>query len=132
MSQENVEVVRQAIDAFNRGGIEAALGFFDPEIEWTTTGIFVEAGTYRGHEGALRYMGALATELEDLRNEPQELIDAGEQVVVPMRFSARGKRSGAPVELPITLVYSVRGRRIIRIRNYMAKAEALEAAGVRE
>src|SRR5688572_15179195 len=98
MSQEDVETIRRATDAFNRGGVEAALEFFDPDIEWTTTGIFLEPGTYRGHEGVRRYMGALATELEDLHNEPEEFIDVGEQVVVPFRLSARGRQSGAPVE----------------------------------
>jgi ketosteroid isomerase-like protein len=44
MSRENLEVVRRAIDAFNGGGIDAALQFFDEQIEWTTTGIFLEAG----------------------------------------------------------------------------------------
>ena len=130
MSQHNVEIVRRAIDAFNSGGIDAALEFLDPQIEWTTTGIFLEPGTYRGHEGAVRYMGALATELEDLHNEPEELIDAGEQVVVPMRLTARGKQSGAPVEYTGTLVYVVRGGKITRIRNYTERAKALEAAGL--
>ena len=118
MSQEHVATIRRATDAFNRGGVEAALEFFDPEIEWTTTGIFLEPGTYRGHEGVRRYMG--------------EFIDAGEQVVVPFRLSARGKQSGAPVEFSGALVYSFRGGKIFRIRNYTEKAEAFEAAGLRE
>jgi ketosteroid isomerase-like protein len=132
MSQENVEIVRRASAAFNRGGVEAALEFFDPEIEWTTTGIFLEAGTYRGHEGAVEYMGALATELAELHSEPETFIDAGDHVVVPFRLSARGKRSGAPVEFTGILVYTLRGGKIVRIRNYTDRDEALEAAGVRE
>jgi ketosteroid isomerase-like protein len=133
MSQENVEIVRRAIDAFNSGGIEAALDFFDSGLEWTTTGIFVEQGTYRGHAGALRYMGALATELENLHNEPLELIDAGdEHVVVPIRLTARGRQSRAPVDFTGTLVYSLRGGKIVRIRNYAERAEALEAPGLSE
>jgi ketosteroid isomerase-like protein len=132
MSEENVETIRRATDAFNRGGVEAALEFFDPDIEWTTTGIFLEPGTYRGHEGVRRYMGALATELEDLHNEPEEFIDVGEQVVVPFRLSARGRQSGAPVEFSGALVYSLRGGKIFRIRNYTEKAEALESAGLSE
>ena len=57
MSQENIEVVRRSFDAWNRGDLAAYLGCFDPEVEWTTTGRYVEAGTYRGHEGLLRYLG---------------------------------------------------------------------------
>jgi uncharacterized protein len=132
MSQENVEIVRRATDAFNRGGIDEALQFFDRDIEWTTTGIFLEPGTYRGHEGARRYMGALATELEDLRSEAEDFIDAGDQVVVRFRLSARGRQSGAPVVFSGALVYWLRGGKIFRIRNYTEQADAFEAAGLRE
>jgi ketosteroid isomerase-like protein len=130
MSQENVEIVRRAIDAFNRGGVDAALEFLDREIEWTTTGIFVKRGTYRGHEGARRYMGALAADLDDLHTEPEEFIDAGEQIVVPFHPSAAGKRSGAPVVFSGARVYGLEGGKIKRIHNYTEKAEALAAAGV--
>jgi hypothetical protein len=34
MSRENVEIVRRTIEAFNHGGIAAALSYFDPEVEW--------------------------------------------------------------------------------------------------
>jgi uncharacterized protein len=132
MSKENVEIVRRASAAFNRGGVEAALEYFDPEVEWTTTGIFLEAGTYRGHKGALEYMGALATELEDLHSEPETFIDAGDQVVVPFRLSGRGKQSGAPVVFTGILVYALRGGKILRIRNYTDRDEAFKAAGLRE
>ena len=99
MSEENVGIVRRFIGAFNRGGVEAALPFLDPEIEWNTTGIFVEPGTYRGHEGVVRYLGDVAAEFEDVHTEPEQLIDAGEQVVVPVRISGRGRQSGAAVDL---------------------------------
>jgi ketosteroid isomerase-like protein len=132
MSRENLEVVRRAIDAFNGGGIDAALQFFDEQIEWTTTGIFLEAGTYRGHDGVRRYMGALATELADLHSEPEEFIDVGDVVVVPFHLLARGKQSGAPVDFSGVLVYWLRNGKIFRIRNYLGKSEALAAAGLPE
>jgi uncharacterized protein len=132
MSQENVEIVRAFINAFNRGGVEAALPFLDPEIEWNTTGIFVEPGTYRGHEGVLRYLGDLAAEFDDVHTEPEELIDADERVVVPVRVSGRGRQSGAAVDLSLTMVVVLRDGMIVHIRNYPVKADALEAAGLSE
>jgi ketosteroid isomerase-like protein len=132
MSQENVEIVRRWIDAFNRGGVDAALPFLDPEIEWITTGIFVEPGTYRGHEGVLRYLGDVAAEFDDVHTEPEELIDAGGRVVVPVRVSGRGRQSGAAVDLTMTLVVSLRDGMIVHISNYPEKDEALEAAGMPE
>jgi ketosteroid isomerase-like protein len=137
MSQENIEVVhievvRQSFDAWNRGDLAAYLGCFDPEVEWTTTGRYVEAGTYRGHEGLLRYLGGLTAEFDDVEINPKELVGAGDRVVATVRITGRGRASGAPVELTLTGVCSFRDGRIVRIRNYADEAEALEAAGMRE
>jgi ketosteroid isomerase-like protein len=132
MSEENVGIVRRFIAAFNRGGVEAALPFLDREIEWNTTGIFVEPGTYRGHEGVVRYLGDVAAEFEDVYTEPEELIDAGARVVVPVRVSGRGRQSGAAVDLRLTMVVALRDGLIVHIRNYPEKDEALEAAGLSE
>ena len=53
MSQENVEMVRRAYEAFNRGGVDAVIseGIWLPEIVWDArpTGI-PGLGVYRGHE----------------------------------------------------------------------------------
>jgi ketosteroid isomerase-like protein len=59
MSQENIELVRGAFDAFSRDGWDALIGFLDPEIEWVTTGQFVGGQLYRGHEGARDFLDAL-------------------------------------------------------------------------
>jgi ketosteroid isomerase-like protein len=132
MSQENMEIVRRAFDAFEREGLDGLMRYLDPQVEWTTTGAFLEAATYRGHEGVRGYLGAMIDEFDELRNTPEEFIDAGEQVVVTTRASGRGKLSGAPVELTMAAVSLVKDGRIIRIRNYREKAEALEAAGLSE
>ncbi len=132
MSQEDVEVVRRSFDAYARDGLDGLLRYLDPEIEWTTTGAFVEAATYRGHEGVRQYLGSMLGEFEEVRSEPEELIDAGEQVVGTVRISGRGRRSGAAVDLTMTQVCLLRDGRIVRIRNYMNRSEALEAAGLSE
>ena len=50
-----------------------------------------------GHEGVRRYLGTVADEFDDLRIEPLELIDAGDQVVVSVRISGRGERVVRPL-----------------------------------
>jgi hypothetical protein len=49
MSRENVDIVRQAIDAFNRHDLAAAGRDWDPEatVDWSRSE-GVEAGIYRG------------------------------------------------------------------------------------
>jgi ketosteroid isomerase-like protein len=132
MSQENVGVVRRAFDAYNHGDFEAASRFLDPEVEYITLADVVEPDTYRGHEDVLGYIYSLLADFEDWHTEPEDLIDVGEQVVVSVRATGKGKRSGVPVEITWTSVYSLRDGIIVRIRNYAEKAEALEAVGLRE
>ena len=71
-------------------------------------------------------------EFDDVRTESVEFIDGGDVVVVPSRFSGRGKRSGAPVDLGITFVYTVEDGQIVRVRNFQDKADALRATGLPE
>ena len=129
MSEENVEIVRRAIEAYRREGLDGVLRYYDPEIEWTSTGDYIERATYRGHEGLRRYLGSMEGEFDDLRVEPVELIDAGERVISSVRFTGRGKASGAPVEMTLISVGSLRAGLIYRVRNYPDMASALEAAG---
>ena len=97
MSQENLEIVRRAIDAYNRG--QDALDLFDPEIKWVTTGRFVEPDTYRGHEEVRRYLQALRDDFEELHLEPHELVDSGDHVIAPVRCTGRGRLSTLPSTL---------------------------------
>ena len=60
MSQENVEAVRTAFDAFSRDDWDALIGLLDPEIEWVTTGQFVGGQVYRGHAGVRDFLEAWA------------------------------------------------------------------------
>jgi len=132
MSRENVEIVRRAIEAYEREGLDGSLRYYDPEIEWTSTDAYIEAATYRGHDGVCRYLGTMEAEFDDLRIEPVELIDAGEQVISRVRISGRGRSSGAPVELMLFSVVSLRDGMIYRLRNYPDMGAALEAAGLEE
>jgi ketosteroid isomerase-like protein len=128
MSQENVEIVRRA---FATEGIEGLMKYLDAEIEWTTTGEFLEAATYRGHEGVREYLGAMDAAFDDLRDTSEEIIDAGEVVLVTQRISGRDRRSGMPLESTVTSVCSVGDGKIVQIQSYRSKPDALEAAGLR-
>jgi ketosteroid isomerase-like protein len=132
MSQENVEIVRRAVEAYEHEGLNGSIRYYAPEIEWTTTDAAIERATYRGHDGVRRFFGNFDDEFDDLRFDVEELIDAGEQVVLSLRIGGRGKASGAPVEMPGFYVCSLRDGMIYRIRTYPERAAALEAAGLSE
>jgi ketosteroid isomerase-like protein len=65
--------------------------------------------------------------------EAAELIDAGEETVVAVeRFGGRAKLSGVETDQTSGVVLTIRGGKIARCREYATRAEALEAAGLRE
>ena len=133
MSQENVEVVRSCLAAWGRGGPEAAAEFLDAQIEWRAAeGAPDDAGPIRGIDAMRAYAQDWLDDFDELSFEPEELIDAGEQAVAVQRISGRAKASGIETELRYAVVYTIRDGKIVRGREYWERAEALEAAGLRE
>jgi uncharacterized protein len=133
MSQENVEIVRALFDAWERGGLDAVAEFWDPQIDWRAVeGAIDDAGPISGVDAMRAYLQEGLDLFDEVSLEPEELIDAGDQVVAVQRVSGRGKASGIETELRYAVVYTVRGGKIVRGREYWERAEALEAVGLRE
>ena len=139
MSEENVEIVRQAHvafqDGFSRGNPLAAFdaGLVSPEFEWLvaadTPGL---SRVYRGREEWTEFLDTWTGDFE-WTLELEELIDAGDgQVVVISLQRATGKASGVPVELRMGGVWTVENGQVIRVENFLEPAEALRAAGLSE
>ena len=135
MSEENVELVRRFVDAYNRRDLEAMLNDLDPEIEWHSgilTGLEGEAAVYRGHEGYREGLRDLYDALGETHIEYSEIRDLGERTVAIGRFRARGRESGAETESPHASVADFKDGKAISIHTYFDHAEALEAAGLWE
>jgi uncharacterized protein len=132
MSQGNVEVVRAGFEAFDRGDWDDLLALLDPGVEWETTGQFVEGGTFRGWEGVREFLGLLSGEFKEFRARADNFADRGELVVADVHTTGIGRRSGAPAAVDFTLLASLRGGRLVHLRNFMNRSQALEAAGLSE
>jgi ketosteroid isomerase-like protein len=138
MSQENVEVVRQVIgteslDAAKAGGADAFIERLDSDIEFEEDPSFPEAGTFRGRDIYLRYARDFIAQFEQLVFSVEELIDAGpDKVLVCLHLTGRGKESGAAFDFRPAWLYTVRDGRVVKIRAYLDRGEALGAAGLRE
>jgi ketosteroid isomerase-like protein len=95
-------------------------------------------GPVRGRPGLPRSRGCsrvpqrLERSFEEFHAEPENFAQAPEIVVADTRVSGLGKRSGVPVELQFTVVVSFRNGKIVRVRNFLERPEALEAAGLSE
>ena len=73
------------------------------------------------------------TEDFDWSIELERLVEAGDDLVVGVVSQrATGRGSGVPVELRMAVVYELEGGLIVRMRNYLDPAEALQAAGAED
>ena len=70
MSQENVELVRRGHEALRVGGEEAALAFFDPDIDLSPVEELPGLERYHGHDGVRRYFEVTRDEVR-LQDEAQ-------------------------------------------------------------
>ena len=132
MSQENAEIVRRAIEGFNRRDLDAATRYSDPDIEvdWSRSR-GVEAGIYRGQEAARDFWNQFLDMFAQVTVTAEEFIELGDRVVVPCRTRLCG-RDGIEVQTRSAYVVTFRDRRIVAWKLYQEKAEALEAVGLSE
>lgn len=131
MSQENVEIVRGGYQSFNRTH-ELDVDAVHPSIEWHTRDDLPDSGTHRGSAGVAQLFSSWVEAFEDLRVDPEELIDADDFVVAVVRLRGRVRGSDQDVEMEETHVWRHLDGKAIEVREYQTKAEALEAVGLAE
>ena len=130
MGQENVEIARQAVEAFLAGDWERAFQDFDQAVIWEETpGLGPDADTYRGVEAAREASEKWLEMWAEYEFSVERYVDAGDDVVVLARERGHGSASGATVEREFAEVSTFREGKIIRNRLFANWAEALEAAG---
>jgi ketosteroid isomerase-like protein len=131
MSQENVEIVRRMYGAFHRSDFDAALAYFDPEVE-VDASMRVDEGVGRGRDELRAIVARWVTAWDKWREEIEEMRDLGSQVMVVSMQSGRARGSGIELETRYAVLYEISGDAITRMAIYNGPAEALEAAGLSE
>ena len=132
MSQENVEIVRAAFDAWSRRDIASMLDLVDPEIVVVQPPDVPDAMTGHGRAGVMEAIAAWPEQWDDYQLEIVQIVDAGDHVAITTHQRGRGKGSGVVVEDEIWFVAGFRNGKISEWRMFGDEREALEAAGLRE
>jgi ketosteroid isomerase-like protein len=132
VSQENVDVVRRATDALNRGDLDAWMAETDPEVEWYVLSHDPNPGPYRGYHEVLTMVSGWQEAFADFRADAQEYIDAGEYVIVPTRMRGRPRASDAEVALDEVYVSKIHEGHVVEVREYATRAQAFDALGLDE
>jgi ketosteroid isomerase-like protein len=131
MSEETLEIVRRAYQAYNRGDIATMLANADPEM--ITYREDPDGATFDGPEGLLNAIAEWVENFDEFTITPEELIDANDdQVLVRVHQTAIGARSRTPIEADFWFVHTLKDGKLVRLDMFASKARALEAAGLPE
>jgi ketosteroid isomerase-like protein len=130
MSQENVEVVRRAFayEIYGVGDRAEAEAIFDPNVVMNPT----NEGPFHGLDAMRDDFERWASAFEELEVSAEEFIDAGDRVLVTAYHRGRGRTSGVEVDGRFYEVYTLRDGKVVRVDEYVERAEALEAVGLPE
>jgi ketosteroid isomerase-like protein len=136
MSQENVETVQRAVEAWNADDLDAYLAELDPDLAWHPSiepGLEGKTTVYRGHDGARKGWREYRGEAwESLTARPQEIRDLGESVLILGQIGLIARTTGIEFTQEVGQLLEFRGGKIVRVRDFLTHAEALEAAGLSE
>ena len=131
-----MEIMRRGYALFAAGDFQAITALLSDDIEVTDSGGLgvtgSAAGTRYGHEGFLRSTQEALDAFDDFHVEPEDFIDAGDTVVVPVRISGRGRASGIETNIRLAHLWALRNGKVIRSEIYETTEEALQAAGLSE
>ena len=134
MSQDNLNVVRQVVDAFNRHDWVEWASHYDPDAEWHDPPEAPGSGVHRGRGEIRRYFDELFEIAADGWNVEVDSIESlgPDCVLIQARSVVVGRESGLATEDPVFQVVDLHDARVWRVRNFRTSREALEAAGLRE
>jgi uncharacterized protein len=129
----NVEVVRRAVEAFQRGDLEGVVADAREDFEIFLPPNLPNSGRFIGRDGYFTWLAQWLDAWDDFAVEIAEMDPVGERhVVATMRQSGIGKGSGIPVEMEIAYLWEVRDGRLAAMQLYASREEAVRVADRRE
>jgi steroid delta-isomerase-like uncharacterized protein len=134
MSQENVKIAQQHIEAYNRGDVDALVALVSPDVAWEDSVFWSEpARVYRGRAEVREWFNKIIEPWESFHIEVEEITEAVDyRVFVGGLLTTRGKGSGVETEVRGWFVLWVADSKITRRQVFLDRDEALEAAKLEE
>ena len=131
-SEQNAELVRRWVEAFNARDIEVLITLSDRSIELHSALAAIDGATYHGHAGMRRWHQELQEGGNEVRVEPEVYFELGDGILGFYVAHARGRQSGAEVEMPAAFLTKLRDGRVTYLKVYLDRADAMRDAGVCE
>ena len=130
MSERNVEIVRGIYDHWGAGDFRTPFDQMDQQVVFILPPDLPDSGTYLGRAALADYTRNFLAPWSRVAIEAEEVIPAGDSVVVAVRQHGAGHASGIETELRYFHVWTFRGGKAIRLESIRERAQALEAAGL--
>jgi ketosteroid isomerase-like protein len=138
MSQENLEIVRRAFEAFNRTyaagttDLSEFLDFIDPDVEWVPIMAILEGTTYHGHEGMRQWIDDVKRDWVAFEPRPEQFRDLGDdRVLVLGAWRAQGRGGDVLLDIPqAAWLIQIRNGKVVRLQTFTEQKKALEAVGL--
>src|ERR671937_43196 len=109
MSRNNVELVRRLLEVYNERSFEQNTDLIDPDIVWDMSRVDLpDWQEYTGRSEFLDWRGAWEEGFSSEHMEAEEIIDAGDRVIVMVHHSGHGKLSGIDVDQHFAMVWTLR------------------------
>ena len=124
-----VELVKRSYDAFARDDLDGVLADMHPEIEWHQAQGLPHGGFYRGLDEVRRniFEPLDAEWWQEFSADPDEFLDAGDEVVVLGRYRGIAKGTGKRLDVPFVHVWTVDGDKAVRFRQFLDTRGWVEA-----
>jgi ketosteroid isomerase-like protein len=130
MSQENVELVREAYERLNRGDVEGVVELCDENFVIDMSERVFNPAVYRGHDGIRRFYADVMEVWESFEWNVEDALTSGDAVVAMLHALGRGEGSGLEIDWRVAWIWTVRDGRCVSLRFYRDRDRALEAAGL--
>jgi hypothetical protein len=126
--------LRQGYAAANRRDFDLLLTGLDPRIEYHPSEAWQIKldPLYHGHDGYLEVWRDLLESFENVRLDPEELLDTGDRFLITVKMSSRGAGSGVFLSQPHFQLYTLRQGLVVRQHDFVDRVEALKAVGLSE
>jgi ketosteroid isomerase-like protein len=127
MASPLVQLVQQGYEAWNSGDRGWVLEHMSPDVEWITPTDDPDPGVYRGYRGVEEYWAQWRAAVGQLSFSIEEMIDAGDSVVVVAKRQGRGEHSGLEVSDHVIQVFEFEGDQCVRVSEYYDRDSALSS-----
>jgi ketosteroid isomerase-like protein len=137
VSEENVEIAKRGVAAFNRTFAHDTGEFFEfvhPEAEWIPITAVMEGTRYSGQDEVRQFIEEMKRDWDVFETRVEEYRDLGDDRVLALgTWRARGRGSGIELDFQqASWLMQFRDGKVIRMQTFTEREKAYEAAGIQE